>query len=250
MSSYTTQLRYILTNLTNLPLETNYRTVISSSQPIIFDFEYPIFSEEYGKTLEYKFLRHFYMYEIGLETYGLWKLMLENYFVEAIPKFNDLWIDSVNVLFNNYTKERLEQTYNRNFNELKRDLLNEIVNFISSGTNIETTINRDITSDTPMGSLGDPFSEEYATTAYKADDNRSNTSNIKNDNVINRNNEYNTGSQTNDKTKYLKTFAGLSGSKTIAEIISDVGSNFMSIDELFFKDASKLFMSVFDNFYT
>ena len=65
--------------------------IIEKARPSIFSFEYPIFSEAYKETLEHKFLRHYYMQEIGLETVGQWKLKLEDKLNLIMPYYNQLY---------------------------------------------------------------------------------------------------------------------------------------------------------------
>ena len=45
---------------------------------MIFDFDFPIFDEDYKIPLEKKILRHYYLREIGFETLGVWKLKLND----------------------------------------------------------------------------------------------------------------------------------------------------------------------------
>lgn len=94
MSKYTTQLRFICENLcgyTDSQGFSKVEEIISKSAPLIFDFDYPIFDEDYKIPLEKKILRHYYLREIGFETLGVWKLKLNDKLNEIMPYFNQLY---------------------------------------------------------------------------------------------------------------------------------------------------------------
>lgn len=90
MSVYTTELRYICefeAGLTESVGLNDIDTVISASRRKIFG-NYPIFDENYRATLETMILKHYYMWEIGAETAGLFKLWLNERMNEIMPKYN------------------------------------------------------------------------------------------------------------------------------------------------------------------
>lgn len=94
MSKYTTELRFLCESLTGHTESVGYadaRQVIQEAAPIIFDFDYPIFDNAYKLTLETKIIRHYYTREISEETYGLWKLRLEDRMKIIMPYYNELY---------------------------------------------------------------------------------------------------------------------------------------------------------------
>lgn len=94
MSKYTTELRYICeteAGLSESVGQTKIKDVIAKAIPKIFDFDFPIFDESYRNVLETKILKHYYTREIGLETYGLWKLKLDTKLNEIMPFYNQLY---------------------------------------------------------------------------------------------------------------------------------------------------------------
>ena len=94
MSKYTTELRYICEQISNYKTSQGYSSVadvISNSREEIFNFDYPIFDENYKEVLETKIIRHFYTREICEETYGLWKLRLEDKMNLIMPYYNQLY---------------------------------------------------------------------------------------------------------------------------------------------------------------
>ena len=94
MSKYTTELRFICETEAGETESVGYSDVddvIAAALPHIFDFDFPIFDENYRTTLETKIIRHYYTREIGLETYGLWKLKLQTKLNEIMPYYNKLY---------------------------------------------------------------------------------------------------------------------------------------------------------------
>ena len=107
MSKYTTEVRFICESLTGHDESVGFNeidTIIQDAIPLIFSFDFPIFDEEYRNVLCTKILRHYYTREIGLESYGLWKLKLQTKLNEIMPYFNKLYeseLISISPLVNN-----------------------------------------------------------------------------------------------------------------------------------------------------
>lgn len=94
MSKYTTELRYILEELAGLNESVGYNSVasvINKARTKLFDFDYPIFDENYRSVLETKICKHFYTREIGAESVGLFKLFLDSKLNEIMPYYNQLY---------------------------------------------------------------------------------------------------------------------------------------------------------------
>lgn len=94
MSKYTTELRFILEDAAGYDASQGYATIpeiIEKARTKIFDFDFPIFDENYRATLETKILKHFYTREIGAETVALWKFWLDTRMNEIMPFYNQLY---------------------------------------------------------------------------------------------------------------------------------------------------------------
>ena len=81
MSKYTTEVRYICETAAGYNSSQDrpkVAQILAEAAPKIFDFDFPIFDEDYRLPLEIKILRHYYTREICAETVGLWKLWLED----------------------------------------------------------------------------------------------------------------------------------------------------------------------------
>lgn len=94
MSHYTTEVRFICEELAGLDESKGYNNVndiLNASAPRVFDFNFPIFDENYRLVLEKKILKHYYTREICAETVGLWKLWLDSRMNEIMPYYNKLY---------------------------------------------------------------------------------------------------------------------------------------------------------------
>lgn len=114
MSKYTTELRFVCESLcgyTESQGLSKVEEIIAKSAPLIFDFDYPIFDDDYKIPLEKKIIRHFYLREIGFETLGLWKLKLNDKLNEIMPYFNQLY-NSELLKFNPLTDVDVKTTSN------------------------------------------------------------------------------------------------------------------------------------------
>ena len=197
MSKYTSEVRFICETLTGHEESVGYDSIddiIEQAIPLIFTFDFPIFDENYREVLCTKILRHYYTREIGLETYGLWKLKLQTKLNEIMPYYNKLYesellkfnpLYDVNMTTVNSGSKTGEST-NIGNNENKRtsnrqDKLSAVqtdedsrTNTLS-GSNTEESdsltagnnVNRDMYSDTPQGALTGVESGNYLTNARK-----------------------------------------------------------------------------------
>lgn len=59
--------------------------------PAIFDFDFPIWDPNYRTHLEYMIVSHYYLDEVAYETWGQFKMNLENWLNEQMPRFNVLY---------------------------------------------------------------------------------------------------------------------------------------------------------------
>lgn len=191
MSKYTTELRFICeteAGKTESVGLSKVDEVISAALPHIFDFDFPIFDENYRTNLETKIIRHYYTREIGLETYGLWKLKLQTKLNEIMPYYNKLYqseLYTYNPLYDvDMTTTHVGQRTGENTNvDSRTSERTNSGNTTSNGTNnvenkgSETNTGRsknsatrnyqrdDAYSDTPQGTLNNVKNLNYLTNA-------------------------------------------------------------------------------------
>lgn len=198
MSKYTTEVRYICEVAAGLDASTDYKgveDVIKKALPVVFDFSFPVFDENYRSVLETKILKHFYTREIGLETVGLWKLKLNTKLNEIMPYFNQLYKSQL-YAFNPFydvdltRKHRIDgsgtkDTDTSNNTETEHRITvdengsassNGSGSSASENTNASVSVNTDAFSerysDTPQGALTDLKADKYLTNATLRDDNK------------------------------------------------------------------------------
>lgn len=119
MSKYTTEVRFICEVNAGLTENVGYNSVnevVDKAVEKIFDFDFPIFDENYRKIIERKILKHYYTREICDETVGLWKLRLDTRLNEIMPYYNQLYKSEL-LEFNPLYTVNLETKGNRNGKE-------------------------------------------------------------------------------------------------------------------------------------
>lgn len=132
MSKYTTEVRYICEVYSGLTESVGYdkvEEVLNGSWNKVFDFDFPMFDENYRKALCIKILKHFYTREIGEETVGLWKLRLNTRMKEVMPYYNKL-----------YESETLKinPLYTFNYQKTHKDSGGDVRTIEETGTNSES----------------------------------------------------------------------------------------------------------------
>lgn len=240
MSTYTMQLRTYIEMFTqdvDLPLKEK----LEVGRTKLFDFSYPIFDEQYRKEFETKFIRKFYMREIGFETEELFKFYLETWLNENMPYFNRLF-ESERYKFDplenmNLTTKHTRDSDKDGFNSSKASTKgNEHVN--------SESFERDLMSNTPDSRLQITTKDgegviEYATTIEE------------NKNKGNQNSSNESSGQTEDTAKvkeketYVETVIGNHGVKSSSELIKEFRSTFLRIENEIFGEMQKLFMLVY-----
>lgn len=219
MSKYTTEVRYICESyagLTNsegwLSIEdrvVNGETelgILTEAADKVFDFDFPIFDENYRLALEKKILRHYYTREICEETVGLWKLRLCDKMNMIMPYYNQMY-ESELIRFNPlYDVSLTRSTIGKRNNEENTDSSatsvtsskgdttksentenNANANRIASGktdglTNTSESSNQkdnserwDKYADTPQGGITGLANDTYLTNARHVQDTKDNS---------------------------------------------------------------------------
>lgn len=104
MSKYTTEVRYICETSIGMTDSEGFNSIedhtengvlkpgiLTRAAEQVFNFDFPIFDENYRLVLEKKILRHYYTREICEETVGLWKLRLCDRLNMIMPYYNQMY---------------------------------------------------------------------------------------------------------------------------------------------------------------
>lgn len=210
MSMYTTELRYICESYAGLTESTGYNNVeniINKALPKIFDFNFPIFDEEYRTVLETKIVKHYYTREICEETVGLWKLRLNTKMNEIMPYYNKLYM-----------------AWSVDFNPLYDTDITTEHTLDNESTQTTTGKSTDRFSDTPQGSLQNIENNTYLSNATIVDSNASGTS--------------------NSTDEYLEKITGKRGSMSYSKMLDEYRESLINIDSMIIVDLKDLFFKL------
>lgn len=250
MSKYTTQVRFICESVSGLSESTGLNgvnEVIQKAIPHVFDFEFPIYDEDYRNVLCTKILKHYYTREIGAETVGLWKLWLDARLNEIMPYYNQLY-KSAMIEFNPMYDIDLSTKHSKSFDG-KTDFTEESSENHSGNSetysedkNKNTT--RNLFSDTPQGALDNLENETYLTNATKiiGDENNQNSTvnKFKNDIVVNKSDK--TVAQNTED--YLQTIKGKTGGASYSKLLLEFRKTFINIDKMIIEELGDLFLNL------
>lgn len=210
MSMYTTELRYICESYAGLTESAGYNNienVIKKALPKIFDFDFPIFDEDYRTVIETKIIKHYYTREISEETVGLWKLRLNTKMNEIMPYYNQLY-----------------KAWSVDFNPLYDTDITTEHTLDNESTQSTTGKSTDRFSDTPQGSLQNIENNTYLSNATIVDSNASGTS--------------------NSTDEYLEKITGKRGSMSYSKMLDEYRESLINIDSMIIVDLKDLFFKL------
>ena len=279
MSNYTTELRYIIETLAG-----NTGTIeemITSAKGQIFDDYWTTYDTNYKTVLEQKILRHYYTREIGLETYGLWKLKLNTTLAEIIPKYNELYrmYDSIkdkliiNVDLTESNSEKSSASTNltasgsttqsgtQNNESSSRNEGSTSSNSTNTATGRGTSDAWTTANDTPQGALTGLEENKYLSSAThnKGATTQESTTTVTNsatqsatgsDTAKTTTSNAGTSTNTSDTTakttsEYLKHITGNNGSINYIEEYNKLLNGYMNIDKMIIDELEPLFMGLY-----
>lgn len=271
MSVYTTEVRFICENAIPLKEQGDYtdiNTAIEAGRKNIFTFDYDLFDPAYKPVIETKFLRHFYVREIGFETVALWKLRLEDKWKMKLPFYNKLWSSEL-IKFNpmydvDYTILNTGDRYS-NRNDVTETESNRHDSASGSTDSSSTTedsgeYSRDENllnkfSDTPQGGLNGVINSDWLTNATQNDNEISGdesstsetTANSETSNTLDStmNGVSTLEGQIHDIDDYQKHVIGKMGTRSYANLLMDFRKSFLNIDEMFINEMNDLFMLIY-----
>lgn len=221
MSKYTTQLRFICETQSGLKeSSSDVNDIIQNAIPKIFDFSFPIFDESYRNVLCTKILKHYYTREIGLETYGLWKLKLDTKLNEIMPYYNKMY-ESVNLEYNPLYNVDMETTHSRTSDD---DITR---NTVTTG-HVETDSENKFL-DTPQGGLDGILDSDYLTNATL--DNASEDTNATANETVN--------STTTEE--YTTRVTGKASGENYSRMIMEYRNALINVDMMIIEELKDLF---------
>ena len=255
MSKYTTEVRYICEQSAGLTNSVGYDSideVLNKCRDKVFDFDFPIFDENYRATLENKILKHYYTREIGFEVVGLWKHHLCTRMNEIMPYYNQLYKSAL-IEFNPMYDVDLTTDYQKvdNGNKNRTSETNDTGTY-SDNTDSETNnaIKNDhweYFSDTPEGGINGVADLSYLTNAtHVTDDGTGSTSTSESATTGETTRDsVTTGSEVIKNVEdYLHHVSGKSGGASYSKLLNEYRETFLNIDMMVIGNLSDLFMNI------
>ena len=242
MAKYTTTIKNYLTSklMIDNPNEDvdswGYAKIIEQGMKYVFDFDYPIFDEAYRTVLQTKILKNYYMREIAHETFGLFKMRLDNQLNISMEYFNQLY-ESAKIQIEPLSDYKINDTMNKSKKEdttLTEKTDNNVDETISN--NAEDTSNgKSIFYKYPQTAISG--NTDYATDMTETNE----SSTLKNNQT--RNTENNTTKE-NKKSltntdDYIRTIIG--NKLPQSDLLEKYRKTFINIDEQIINSLDNLF---------
>jgi hypothetical protein len=258
MSRYTIKLGDYI-NLFSLDQPTSIPDKIEKGRTKLFDFDYPIFDEEYRQTFETHFIRNFYMREIGFETEELFKFNLENWLIINMPYWNNMFeseltYNGVNPLKNSlmdvtHTKKNdgsQSSSSDQNFQHDSNTGNDVSVNHTNS------SFNRNLESDNPDSRLNLTTQDgkgviEYASSITEDSQNNtaSETTHSGGKNSSTEKTNQSGKSNVNNVEDFSQHREGKIGVQTYSKMIQEHRQALIRIENMIFKEMNQLFMLIY-----
>lgn len=252
MSKYTTEVRFICENSAGLSESEgadNVDSILDKCWNKVFNFDFPIFDENYRQVLCRKILKHYYTREIAHETVGRWKLALNAKLNEIMPYYNQLYKSEL-LEFNPFYDVDLTRsregsgTSNRTSNNTEINSGTSKNVSSGSGTSNTDTLNR--FSDTPQNSMdtqGITDSVPLTTVTKVNEDNT--TTNESTDTLTRNDNKTGSGTENiNNTDKYIETVKGKQGTENYSSLLKKFRETFLNIDMMIIEDCSDCFFTL------
>ena len=252
MSKYTTEVRFICENSAGLSKSEgadNVDSILDKCWNKVFNFDFPIFDENYRQVLCRKILKHYYTREIAHETVGRWKLALNAKLNEIMPYYNQLYKSEL-LEFNPFydvdltRKREGSGTSNRTSNNTETNSGTSKNVSSGSGTSNTDTLNR--FSDTPQNSMdtqGIADSVPLTTVTKVNEDNT--TTNESTDTLTRNDNKTGSGTENiNNTDKYIETVKGKQGTENYSSLLKKFRETFLNIDMMIIDDCSDCFFTL------
>lgn len=252
MSKYTTEVRFICENSAGLSESEgadNVDSILDRCWNKVFNFDFPIFDENYRQVLCRKILKHYYTREIAHETVGRWKLALNVKLNEIMPYYNQLYKSEL-LEFNPFYDVDLTRsregsgTSNRSSNNTETNSGTSKNVSSGSGTNNTNTLNR--FSDTPQNSMDTQGIADSVPLTTVTKVNEDNTTTNESTDTFTRN-DSKTGNGTeniNNTDKYIETVKGKQGTENYSNLLKKFRETFLNIDMMIIEDCSDCFFTL------
>ena len=198
----------------------------------LFDFSYNLYDNSLKQYFEEKFKQHFFLYEIGFETVGLFKQQLQATLNDIYPYYKQLYETEIrckNIDF--MLNKDLKETF------IKETIGEGTSTVNSSQTSTSNSNSNDLSTshDTPQNRVDDL--DKFMSAAQKSSSNSENTNSANGNTTTTGNNK------SIDKTELISQ--GNIGITSSADLLEKWRSVLINIDQLMFEELKSLFLLVY-----
>lgn len=238
MASYTMQLREYIESWSEDNLDhMTTKEVIEAGRTKLFDFDYPLFDPTYKKDFETRFIRTFYMREIGFETEGLFKFNLETWLGINMPYFNQLFKSELLI------KDPLNNT---NFTDTgSKSGSGTSKNSSSTSADSSSTDDRfarNLVSNNPDARLTITSNDGEGVIEYASEIDEHNENNKMLSNGSSSSSSNGSATTSEDSASSRK---GKTGNDSYSKLLKEYRETFLRIEKQIFNEMNELFMLVY-----
>lgn len=250
-------------------------SAIQQALPSIFDKSWPIFNETYRPVLEAKIIKWNWLREIGTETTGEFKLLLNSKLARIMPYYNQLYESELLKFepFNdvNYTHEsnrtttREEDLSENKTANVKRNSSTDgtLDSTIDSSNSVDTsqTTNASgnvVNSDTPQGLIQDVLDKKYASSVSQSVNNETVTgkssdtgAQTRTDSTVTSATENQDATDTRaqqvtvkDIDGFIETIRGKQNTTSYMHLLTELRETFLNIDSMILDELEELFFAL------
>lgn len=261
MSKYTVEIKRLVEWYSCFACDKPMSKRIELSLSKIFDFDYPLWREDYKPILEKKIIMHYFNKEIAFETVTLWKFYLEEKLNLIMPYYNNLYATTVKD-YDYLTNVNLKRVFNGSKNDEEKATLNITGETSDNGNetftgNGESTLTgnknqstKSLKSDLPQANYNNlDYGTELTEGEQTGTENES--TNTSNKSTTDRNNKTNINQDSiNNLTKKqdennIETETGSNGNKSLTELLLEYRNSLINIDNLIIEELKDLFMLIY-----
>lgn len=230
MAKYTEEVYEIVNSLTYDNADKTIIERVNLALPQIFNFDFPIWNEEYRQTLERKIIIHYLKKEI-CDIFGLWQIYLYDRLNLIMPYYNKMYLSTI--VEYDMTKEYTHTITDSESNSTTTDNTGNTT-IHNNNTINSTNGNKQVDSDIPQSSMN---GQDYASFMSDVSGTNEQTTdgNTTNDNIAH-------STTTNTKTVTHNE----SGNNTnISDLIIKYRDSLINIDNLIIEELHDLFMMIY-----
>jgi hypothetical protein len=215
----------------------------------LFDFEYPFWNEEYRKDFETRFMKHYFMREIGQETEFLFKWYLEDWLNINMPYWNKVF-ESELIEFDPLTNTKITDTDSKTKNQTQTSNTSGTgsSNGTTNGSLTEDNFDRQLESNNPDSRLQITTNDGQGVIEYASEirENNANNSKTSSGSSSDSSSFSSNGNATNNETEdSTKVKDGKIGTQTYSAMLNEYRSSLIRVEKQILNEMNVLFMNIY-----